>query len=138
MKTYAFRIQPGKDLKVELKKFAEEKNIKAGIILTAVGCLTRATIRMAGATSRNQEVKVYNEDFEVVSLIGTMSVLAKNDSHLHIALSNKTGQVIGGHLKDGSRIGVTMEIVIGELENVEFTTELDNGSGFDLFKVIEK
>ena len=49
MKTYTFRIRPNKDLKLELQRFVKEKNIKAGVIVTCVGNLTKAVIRMAGA-----------------------------------------------------------------------------------------
>ena len=49
---------------------------------------------MAGATPDKQEIKTYNETHEIVSLVGTLS---DNDCHLHISLSNKNGNVIGGH-----------------------------------------
>lgn len=94
MKTHVFRLSPGKDLKNELKQFAKDNKIKAGLILTAVGCVTKASIRMAGATPENQVIKTFDEDLEVVSLVGTLS---EQDSHIHIALSNKDGSTVGGH-----------------------------------------
>lgn len=38
-----------KDLKLEIDKYTEEHKIKASMIVTCVGALTKATIRMAGA-----------------------------------------------------------------------------------------
>jgi predicted DNA-binding protein with PD1-like motif len=73
-------------------------------------------------------VKEYDGSFEIVSLVGTME---SGNSHLHISLSDKEGDVFGGHLKQGSIVGVTAEIVIGELENLEFTRTLDADTGYD-------
>jgi len=49
MKTYAFRLHTRQDLREEIDKFAKEKNIKAGVILTCVGRLDKVVLRMAGA-----------------------------------------------------------------------------------------
>ncbi len=124
MKTHAFRIHPGKDLRLEIEKFATENGIHAGVILTCVGNLTSATLRMADAAITNK----YEGTFEIVSLVGT---LEEGNSHLHIALSDTAGTVIGGHLKQGSLVGVTAEVVIGELENTTFTRELDTETGYE-------
>ena len=46
MKTFVLRLHPEQDLKDELIKFTKENNIQAGFILTCVGSLNKATIRM--------------------------------------------------------------------------------------------
>lgn len=38
-KTYALRLKPNADLKLELEKFAKEKNLQAAYIITCVGSL---------------------------------------------------------------------------------------------------
>ena len=126
MKTHAFRLRPGQNLREEIEKFVKEKNIKAGVILTCVGNLKKAIIRMADA----KETKTYEDDgsFEIISLVGTVET---GNSHLHIAISDKEGNVFGGHLKESSVVGVTAEIVIGELEGVTFRRELDEDTGYD-------
>lgn len=135
MKVHVFRLFPGQDIKTELKKFAQTKHLSAGIILTAVGCVTKATMRMAGATPDHQEVKTFDEDMEVVSLVGTLSL---NDTHIHISCSRKDGATFGGHIKEGCIVGTTMEIAIGELLDWEFSTELDKATGFEELKPIPK
>ncbi len=50
MKTYAFRLRKGQDIKKENKQFVKDNKIQAGIILSAVGCVDKAVLRMAGAT----------------------------------------------------------------------------------------
>ena len=92
--TYAFRLKPGQDLKLELEKIVKEKNIAAGWVATCVGSLTNYNIRFAnqpnGATGIGH--------FEIVSLVGTLST---NGSHIHISVSDSSGATIGGHLQIG-------------------------------------
>ena len=130
MKTYAFRLSPGKDLRKAIDKFVQEKNIRAGVVLTCVGNLSRAILRMADATI----IKTYEGSYEIVSLVGT---LENGNSHLHISLSDKEGSVFGGHLKAGSLVGVTAEIVIGELEGTTFKRDFDENTGYDELVVKE-
>ncbi|MDO8444253.1 MAG: DNA-binding protein [bacterium] len=124
MKTFAFRLHPGQDLKKEIFKFTKQNKISAGAILTCVGSLQKIIIRMAGA----KEIKTFEEDFEIVSLAGT---LEENDGHLHISISDKDGNVFGGHLKDGAIIRTTAEIVIAELDGLSFGREFDKETGYE-------
>jgi len=132
MKTYAFRLRPGQDLREEIDKFVKQKNMKAGAILTCVGNLQKAVLRMASA----KETKTYEGEgtFEIVSLVGTVEA---GNSHLHIAISDKDGNVFGGHLKAGSVVGTTAEVVIGELEGVSFKRDLDEDTGYEELVVEE-
>lgn len=127
MKTVLFRLKPGADLKAPIEQQVQQAAIKAGFIITCVGGLSQATVRMAGAQPDSQDIRTLTEDFEIVSLVGTVSV---NGVHLHMSFSDKNGQVHGGHLKEGTIIDPTAEIVIGVDEAVEFTREMDNETGF--------
>ena len=123
LKTYALRLRPGDDLRQQLTAFVQAHHIVAGTMLTCVGSLTVATLRLA-----NQEGPTeYRGHFEIVSLVGTLST---NGSHLHLAVSDSTGRTIGGHLLDGCRVYTTAEIVLGELPALEFGRETDATFGY--------
>lgn len=128
MQQLSFRLKPGQFLKEEIEKIAVERQIKAGVLLSVVGGLENAVLRMAGSDADNQTVKTWDEKFEIVSGTGTISDAG---CHLHISISNKEGAVIGGHLKDGCRIAYTAEIVIGVFDDVEYCREPDAETGFD-------
>lgn len=130
MRTYAFRLRPGQDLREEIDKFVKDHDIKAGVVVSCVGSLKKAVLRMAGA----EETKTFEGPFEIVSLVGTIEV---GNRHLHIAISNKEGNVFGGHLKEGCIIETTAEVVIGELEGVIFTRRPDPETGYDELVVEE-
>lgn len=124
MKIHAFRLKPGCDLKNGIDKYVVENNITSGVILTCVGNLSEATLRMADASIINK----YSGSYEIVSCVGT---LEKGYSHIHLSLSDKDGKVIGGHLKSGSIVGITAEIVIGEIRNLKFQRKFDEESGYN-------
>lgn len=135
MKTHTVRFQSGQDLRKELELFVKDKNIQAGTMVTCVGSLKKAVLRMAGAKADNQVVNDYAGPLEIVSLVGT---LGHAGMHLHGSFSDKEGKVVGGHIKEGCIIETTAEVVVGELEDVVFKRELDTDTGFDELKVESK
>lgn len=123
MNTISVRLRPGQDLKDELDKLVRDQRIDAGLVLTCVGSLTDASIRLA-----NQEkAATYQGHFEIVSLVGTLST---NGSHVHLSVSDSTGRTIGGHLMAGNKIYTTVELVIGVLPAVTYTREPDPTFGY--------
>lgn len=124
----AARLKPNQDLKIELEKIIKDHDISSGFISTCVGSLHVVTLRMAGAKPEKQDIRTLEGHFEIVSLVGTVSV---SGTHLHLSVSNEEGEVIGGHLKEGSIITTTAEVVIGYDENIVFKRELDEETGFE-------
>ena len=123
IKVFALRLKPNTDLKASLKNFVNLNNIKAGYIITTVGSLKQATIRFANQTNS----QVFNEKFEIVSLSGT---LAASGIHVHMAIADQQGKVIGGHLDYGCIIYTTAEIVIGESLDFVLIRNVDQATGF--------
>jgi predicted DNA-binding protein with PD1-like motif len=123
MRAHAVRLTPGADLKAELERL----DLRAACILTCVGSLSRACLRMPGAAGEAEAIRTFDEPMEIVSLTGT---LGPDGLHLHIALSRTDGACIGGHLVRGCIINTTAELVIGELTEVEFRRRFDPGTGY--------
>ena len=123
IKSFAFRLRPKADLKMSIIEFAKENHIRAGAIVTCVGSLEQVNIRFA-----NQEKSERRKGFfEIVSLSGTFS---DSSCHLHIAVSDGTGQTIGGHLLDDNLVYTTAELVVADLVEFEFVRQVDNTYGY--------
>ena len=123
LKTYAVRLKPGEDLRAKLEEVSSTQQIDAGIILSGVGSLTKASLRLAdGKTSTD-----FTGPFEIISLNGTLS---PDGVHVHIGLANSKGEAIGGHLLKGSLIKTTAEITIGMLTGSAFRRVLDPCTGY--------
>ena len=127
---HAFRLKPGQDLKLEIQKLVNEKQIKAGWISTCVGSLTNYNIRFANQPTGSND----SGHFEILSLTGTVSV---NGSHLHICISDSAGKTIGGHLLDGCTIYTTAEIVILSSNEFVFKREKDGTTQWEELQVEE-
>ena len=123
MKTFAIRLLPGQDLKVELLAFSKRQGLQAACILTCVGSLTKTALRMAG----RDFIRTWEEKMEILSLSGTLSA---EGVHLHLGIANGEGQAFGGHLVEGCLVYTTAEIVLGELEDVKFLRVVDPATGY--------
>ena len=124
MRAIAARLRPGDDLLDGLVALARSSGLRAPLILTCVGSLSRAALRMAGASSTT----ALDGTFEIVSLVGT---LAEDGAHLHLSISDETGAMTGGHLMTGSIVRTTAEVVLGEIDDVTFRRPLDPETGWD-------
>jgi predicted DNA-binding protein with PD1-like motif len=122
MKVVPLRLQPGDDLRLALEAWMGEQQEQAGCLISAVGSVSVAQLRLAGAA----EATAIHGDLEILSLSGTLS---PDGAHLHIAIADSKGAVIGGHLCAGSLVCTTAELVIGLLPAWRFNRELDPATG---------
>ena len=88
MKVIPLRLQPGADLRRALDAWMGEQQEQAGCVISAVGSLSVAQLRFAGAV----EATAICGDLEIFSLSGTLSA---DGAHLHLAVADSRGAVIG-------------------------------------------
>lgn len=82
MKTYAFRLHRGDDLRLALTRFARENHLRGAVVLSCVGCLSHWRLRDASGVNMQEKT----EPVEIVSATGTLS---QDRLHLHLSLSRK-------------------------------------------------
>ena len=121
---HCIRLKRGEDLMDSIKSLCRMKNIRAGVILSGVGCISRGRIRDASGIN----IREITEHCEIVSLNGTAGA---QRCHIHIALSKEDLTTIGGHLCTGCIVNTTCELVLGELPGVDFGVEADGETGYD-------
>jgi len=115
-----------------IEAFVRDKNIEAGCVLSGVGSLTHAVLRLANREFHSK----YDGHFEIVSITGTVSI---HGSHLHLSISDGDGNTIGGHLVSGCKIYTTAEIVLAVFDDVVYKRELyENDSGYEELAVYKK
>ena len=124
IRCHSLRLRRGADLMQSIKALCEEKKIAAGVVLSAVGCISRGRVRDASGVT----IREISDHCEIVSLNGTVSA---QRCHLHISLSKEDLSTIGGHLCPGCIINTTCELVIAELPGVHFGVEADPETGYD-------
>lgn len=124
-----FRLTKGMDLKEEIEKYAIDNNV-SGVVICSVGCLSKLVIRLADGES------ILEQDgmFEIVSVTGTLS---PNGVHIHISVSDEDGNTIGGHLKNGCIVNTTAEVCLTIFDDIKFSREFDDSTGYDELVVHE-
>jgi uncharacterized protein len=124
MQNYTFRLKPEQDLFDSIQAFVMEQHVQAGCILSGVGSLSHATLRLADREYTSE----YKGPFEIVSITGTVSI---HGSHLHISISDGDGKTIGGHFEAGCKIYTTAEIVIAVFRDTIYKREFAEDSGYE-------
>lgn len=117
------RLTPGQDLRRALECALFSEGGAAAFVLSGVGSLTVAHLRLAGAPDTQQLLGA----LELLNLGGT---LAANGSHLHGAVATASGEVIGGHLGYGCIVRTTAEILLARLPGWDFRREADLQTGY--------
>lgn len=131
MRAYALRVPPGAELKSTLMSYVEDRNLGAVCVVTCVGSLKAATLRMAGADRDSADAdhtETRTERFEILSLVGTLST--SHGCHLHISLGDSAGKSWGGHCVGGMTVNTTAEVVLAECEGLSFERHYDYRTGF--------
>ena len=128
MRQLTKRLKPSQDLREEIEKLIEEHQVKAGVVLSIVGGLGNANVRMGDGKT----VKSWNEPLEIVSGTGTLS---PDNCHIHISVSKLDGSVVGGHLKAGCIVKETTEVVLLIFEDVKYVRKPDKSTGYDELEV---
>jgi uncharacterized protein len=118
------RLLPGHDLRRELEAALARDGGRAAFVLSGIGSLGEARIRLAGAA----EPTIMRGELEILSLAGT---IAANGSHLHAAVATATGEVVGGHVGIGCIVRTTAEVLLVVLDAWHFEREADAATGYD-------
>ena len=124
MVCHCIRLKRGEDLLDSIKSLCRMKNIRAGVVLSGVGCISSGRVRDASGVT----VREIAEHCEIVSLNGTVSAAR---CHVHIALSKEDLSTIGGHLCSGCIVNTTCELVIAELPGVDYDVVFDAETGYN-------
>jgi predicted DNA-binding protein with PD1-like motif len=124
MRTLPIRLRPQQDLRCALESILAEHQLSAAFVLQGIGSLSTAKIRFAGM----DEATELHGDLEILTLAGSLS---PSGVHLHIAVSDAQGRVLGGHVAPGCIVRTTAEILVALLPDHEFSRAPDPESGWD-------
>jgi len=129
MRMVAVCLRPGDDLRTAIEAVVREYKITAGTVISCVGALKSARLRMAGTGREQQDIHDFAGPFEILSLVGNVG---QGRTHLHLTVADRMGKVIGGHLKDGGTIiDITAELVVAVEDRLRFTEHYDAAVGWD-------
>jgi len=130
------RVKNGCDLLRSLQQIAEEKGIRAAVILSGVGLMSNAKLRNCKTlpekfpiTEQNRSYTSFHRPMEVLGISGNVSVAeGKPLVHAHLTLSYVEDEkiaVVGGHMTEGCTVFGFAEVFLMELAGLEMAKSLD-------------
>ena len=127
------RLFEDEDLLETITQTAKKGRIKAGFFVL-IGTLKKAKLGFFHR-GRYQPIEMA-EPLEFVSCMGNISIKENEPFvHAHIAVSNRKGEVFGGHLLPGCIIATTGELVLIEAVDVELQRKLDEKTQLYLWSI---
>ena len=118
------RLSPGADLRRALEEAIEGPGLGSAFVVAGIGSLSDAHLRYAGET---KEI-LLTGPLEIVSLSGS---ICPSGAHLHMSVSDASGNVYGGHVGYGNTVRTTAEVLLANLPDWSLTREHDAVTGFN-------
>ena len=133
---YILSCARGEELMAELKKFANENNIRAGIF-SVIGAAQELELAWYDVDAKQYTKKAVFGKYEIASLIGNIAK-AKGEIiiHNHGVFSNKEMAVVGGHINK-LVVAAACEIYLQKLEG-EIEREYSEEIGLNLMRQIDE
>jgi hypothetical protein len=121
------RFKTGEDLLERLTDLARRNQVTAGSF-TALGAVEKATVGYFLGDGKYSNISLPGP-LEILSCVGNVS-LKENVPfvHAHITLSDKNGQVYGGHLMQGTTVGATFEVMLYAYDGMKLVREFDSAT----------
>lgn len=141
----AIRLKPGEDVFKGIEDACVFYSINNGVILSAIGSLQRAVFANPVKILKEKCRYGYGKDttmegpIELVSATGMICHDEKGDIllHIHMAMSHKDGSAYGGHMREGTTVLLTTDVVIAEIEGINMGRRFDAELGVPLFAPIQ-
>jgi len=132
-KVVMIRVLPGSDIIEGIEEVCHNLDIKSGAITCCIGSLRRASLLIA--VPMNSKIGAGYSDPKVIK--GPLELLSGQGSigqeeggeifiHLHGVISNKEGNVYGGHLIKGKNPAlITCEVMVSRVEGIHMIRAYD-------------
>jgi len=142
----ALRLKPGTDMLLEIEKACAENGIKNGVVVSGIGGVTKAVFCDPTYFPGRKQPYNYGEHIvlqENLSIAGISGIVCNDDdgtvnTHIHVTFSNEQGQCYAGHLKEGTRTMLTVDLVIAELQGLRMSRKYDEELEVPLFCPIQE
>ncbi len=137
----ALRLKPGTDVLLGLQEACERHGINNGVILSAIGSLDGVCYCNPVELPEKKAGYGYGEVLHLtgpIELLSGSGIICHDDKgetnlHVHVSLSDRYGTGHGGHLVEGTKVLLTVDVVIAEIEGLVMGRKFDEELEVPLF-----
>lgn len=127
------RLKPGTDVLLGLQAACEQAGITNGVIVSAIGSLAEVRFCDPIEIAEKRARYGYGDPLQLegpIELLSASGIICHDDSgatnlHVHVDLADQNGKAYGGHLVEGTRVLLTLDAVIGEIDGVDMRRKMD-------------
>ena len=137
----ALRLKPGTDVLLGLTEACKRAGINNGVILSGIGSLNGVKFCNPVELPEKKAGYGYGEILHLtgpIELTSASGIICHDDEgvtnlHVHINLSDRYGNAHGGHLVEGTKVLLTVDVVIAEIEGLVMGRKFDDELEVPLF-----
>lgn len=142
---HVIRMEPGEDVLGCICDYCKENKLTDGVILSGIGSLDGCTFFDPMEIPGKPGCYGYVEPIDrptPIELVGLSGVICADENgdpapHVHASFADAAGNEYGGHLKEGNKVLVTVEMVIGELDGIRMKRENDPVKGVPVLSPVQ-
>ena len=136
----ALRLTPGTDVLLGLTEACKRAGINNGVILSAIGSLDSPHFCDVVELPTKAGFG-YGETLHLtgpIELTNASGIICHDDEgntnlHVHISLSDRHGNAHGGHLVEGTKVLLTVDVILAEIEGLVMGRKFDEELEVPLF-----
>ena len=137
----ALRLRPGTDVLLGLEEACKRAGINNGVILSAIGSLDGVQFCNPVELPEKKAGYGYGETLHLtgpIELTSASGIICHDDAgntnlHVHISLSDRHGNAHGGHLVEGTKVLLTVDVILAEIEGLVMGRKFDQELEVPLF-----
>ena len=137
----AVRLRPGTDVLHGLEEACRRSGINSGVILSAIGSLDGVAYCNPVELPNRKAGYGYGE---ILHLTGPIELTSgagiichdpegNTNLHVHMGLSDRYGNAHGGHLAEGTKVLLTVDVMLAEVDGLVMGRKFDNELEVPLF-----
>ena len=136
----AVRLKPGTDVLLGLQEACERNGINNGVILSAIGSLKDPHF-CNPVEMDNKAGYGYGETLHLtgpLELTSASDIICHDDEgntnlHVHMTVTDRHGNAHGGHLVEGTKVLLTVDVILAEIEGLVMGRKFDEELEVPLF-----
>jgi uncharacterized protein len=137
----AVRLRPGTDVLLGLTEACKRNNLNNGVILSAIGSLDGVKFCNPVELPESKAGYGYGEVLHLtgpIELTSAAGIICHDDEgvtnlHVHVSLSDRYGNAHGGHLVEGTKVLLTVDVILAEIEGLVMGRKFSEELGVPLF-----
>ena len=136
----AVRLKPGTDVLLGLQEACERNGINNGVILSAIGSLQDPHF-CNPVELPTKAGYGYGETLHLtgpIELTSASGIICHDDEgntnlHVHMTVTDRHGTAHGGHLVEGTKVLLTVDVILAEIEGLVMGRKFDEELEVPLF-----